>query len=458
MATETMFSGSIGPGSTLMTREMPPERPTPQTQGSVVLEQVYQGNTGNDMGISTVGYRSAKYNPSEWHESNYAKYYQAFVDRDNAERIRHESLRTEKETEATTNKVQNDVTKALGERLHDIHFWKSELEREVNDMIGETDLLLAQKKRLDHALLATEIPMHIATDNLNCRARRQGIDLVQDEVELSLLKEVEIINNVQDLLRKTIKEAEKQIKLNRDAKQNLEMDWSDKKEAHEIDTACFNLRNGHTNKQFHPGVARYQEIQSTPESWAQFSHDNIVAAENERMASIQLRTLIDNVLNDTSRDMMEQCDVVDTSFAKRVEELEDAKAKMEENLKKVCDDISRQERNIADLKKAIRDKEDPMKVAQTRLYNRESRPGVELCRDEVQKKLIDEVAEIQKSIDALVAQLQDAEASLKQLQDDRMTLEKEIAIKKNSIFIDKNKCMTHRTRYPTTLKLQGYNQ
>ena len=48
------------------------------------------------MGISTVGYRSAKYNPSEWHESNYAKYYQAFVDRDNAERIRHESIRTEK--------------------------------------------------------------------------------------------------------------------------------------------------------------------------------------------------------------------------------------------------------------------------------------------------------------------------------------------------------------------------
>jgi len=47
------------------------------------------------------------------------------------------------------------------------------------------------------------------------------------------------------------------------------MDWSDKKEAHEIDTACFNLRNGHTNKQFHPGAARYQEIQSTPESWAQ---------------------------------------------------------------------------------------------------------------------------------------------------------------------------------------------
>ncbi len=43
-------------------------------------------------------------------------------------------------------------------------------------------------------------------------------------------------------------------------------------------------------------------------------------------------------------------------------------------------------------------------------------------------------------------------------QDARMSLEKEIAIKTNSIFIDKNKCMTHRTRYPTATRLQGYNQ
>ena len=75
--------------------------------------------------------------------------------------------------------------------------------------------------------------------------------------------------------------------------------------------------------------------QSTPESWAQFSHDNITRAEHERMASIQLRTLIDNVLNDTSRDMREQADAVEVSFQKRVEEVQDAKNKLEENLKKV---------------------------------------------------------------------------------------------------------------------------
>lgn len=75
--------------------------------------------------------------------------------------------------------------------------------------------------------------------------------------------------------------------------------------------------------------------QSTPESWAQHSHDNIVRAEHERMASIQLRTLIDNILNDTSRDMREQADAVDIAYKRRIDEVQDALNKLEENLQKV---------------------------------------------------------------------------------------------------------------------------
>lgn len=152
------------------------------------METTYVGNTGNDMGISTMGFRASKYAPNEWHESNYAKYYHSFVDRDNAERIRHESKRCANETESTTNKTQAEVTKKLGERIQDINFWKFELEREIRDVIAETDLLLEQKKRLENATRATEIPLHISTDNLNCRQRRTGVDLVQDDVELGLLK------------------------------------------------------------------------------------------------------------------------------------------------------------------------------------------------------------------------------------------------------------------------------
>jgi len=61
----------------------------------------------------------------------------------------------------------------------------------------------------------------------------------------------------------------------------------------------------------------------------------MVRAENERMASVQLRTLIDNVVNDTSRDMKEQADAVDAAFQKRVIEVENAKSALEDNLRKV---------------------------------------------------------------------------------------------------------------------------
>lgn len=179
--------------ATLQSHEIPPERTGPAVESAEGsrnknMELTYTGNTGNEMGISTMGFRASKYNPTEWHESNYSKYYLSFADRDSGERIRHESKRTINETEATTNKTQAEVTKKLGERIQDINFWKFELERETRDVIDETDLLLAQKKRLENGMRATEIPLHIATDNLNCRQRRENIDLVQDDVELSLLK------------------------------------------------------------------------------------------------------------------------------------------------------------------------------------------------------------------------------------------------------------------------------
>lgn len=100
-------------------------------------------------------------------------------------------------------------------------------------------------------------------------------------------------------------------------------------------------------------ISTFPYSQSTPESWAQFTHDNIVRAEHERMASIQLRQLIDNILEDTSRDMREQCDTVDVNFNKRIEEMEDAKTKMEENLQKVKIFINKKRKQVPATQKLI---------------------------------------------------------------------------------------------------------
>ena len=177
------------------------------------FDPVINVTVGPDQGQSTVGFRVNKYNPQEWHQNNYAKYYQSFSDRNVSEQNRWESNRVEKETEATTQRTQALTTKKAKERLHDVEFWKKELNREIEDVIAETDVLVQEKRRCQAALDATVSPLHIATETLNNRElHRYGTDRVVDDVELDLRKEIDLINNVQHLLRKTIDEAEAQIK------------------------------------------------------------------------------------------------------------------------------------------------------------------------------------------------------------------------------------------------------
>lgn len=139
-------------------------------------------------GSATAGYRSAKYTPGEWYSNYHSILQQAGTDRCEAGGIQRESKSLYQDTEATTFQSQAEGTRLLGERLQDIHGWKSELQRHIEQLLADTESLLARKSRLEKALDATETPFAIATDNLNCRARRPGPDLVRDSVEDELLK------------------------------------------------------------------------------------------------------------------------------------------------------------------------------------------------------------------------------------------------------------------------------
>ncbi|XP_073414548.1 tektin-4 [Dendrobates tinctorius] len=419
-------------------------------------EPAYNAGEHSSSGLATSGFRTAKYLLEEWTQGGYTASYRARADRDSSERLRHEAKQLAAECEARAQRSQADATRGLGERLLELHYWRAELEREVREVAAETELLLREKNRLQRALDTTEVPYSIARDNLQCRERRTGAELVRDGPERELLREVELIRNVQDLLRRTLEQSVQQIRQNRDAKEKLELDWSDKVEAYDIDNQCGRYNNQSTDVQFHHSSSKYEDNTSTPESWAQYSHENIYKAERERMASINLRSLIDHILQDTAEDLRSQCDTVNSALAIRCQEVEDVKMKLEDHLKKTLKEIGDQENNIAALKQAIKDKEAPMKVAQTRLYQRTYRPNVELCRDSVQFRLVSEVGELAESVEFLKQKLEEAEQSLRNLEDTRMSLEKDIANKANTLFIDREKCMTHRTRYPVVMKLSGY--
>jgi len=71
--------------------------------------------------------------------------------------------------------------------------------------------------------------------------------------------------------------------------------------------------------------------------------------------------------------------------------------------------------------------------------------------------LVGEVYQLSQSVDSLTGELREADSNLKKLHDDYQMLVKEIEMKKNSLYIDQQKSMAIRMRYPSVQRLLGYN-
>jgi len=385
-----------------------------------------------------------KYTPQQWRTSNVLNVSSGEKERATAERLRDECARLRTETALLTHRTQTDVNKKLEHRIHDITYWKTELEKQHAETVTEIKALQAFIGRLEKALAATERPLNVSRQCLEYRERRVKIDLVHDNVETHISKEVEMIENVRALLKKTMDQAHEQLWLLRSAKTLLEKDLGDKYGSLGIDGKCSTLNNFSKDIHFAPHAVTIQQHSFTPDEWEAYSSENIAKAERERKASVALRSEINGILMQTYVDLRNIFETVNNEFTKRIEESLSAKRSLEKELARVMDEISSMENNIRDLKQAIADKENPLKVAHTRLDKRSLRPNVELCRDPVQYRLVGEVGEISVSIDRLRMRLAEAEASLMALLRNKERLEDDIEVKTNSLFIDRDQCMVIR--------------
>ncbi|XP_068276068.1 tektin-1-like isoform X4 [Nyctibius grandis] len=342
-----------------------------------------------------------KFHPSEWDIANKMQCASTESQKSRSERTIAESQRLLDETEKTTQKTQSDVNKKIEQRQEEIKFWKQELDNRLEQIVHETEVLLTLKTRLEKSLESYKEPLVIAQ---KCLLNR----------------------------------------LNRSAKYNLETDLKDKFTALMIDDYCASLTNNAPDSRYAANAGQIEGNFVSPEDWIDFSTVNVEKADKQRNNSLALRALIDSILSQTANDVRKQCETVNAAFRNRVKEVKDAKHKLETLLAMVMDEIASQENNIAALKKAIADKEGPLKVAQTRLEARNHRPNVELCYDTVQYRLISEVQEITKNIQRLKDTLAQAEAELKGLSRRQLSLKEEIQVKENTLYIDEVLCMQMR--------------
>ena len=169
---------------------------------------------------------------------------------------------------------QDNVNFQLKERLRLVQAWRCDIQQELNVNKKESACLEEKIRQLEHALKQTQRPLTTAQDCQKHREGRQGIDLVKDQVEVSLDKEVENIRNIQERMREMLDIANSQLDNNLRKQVQLQEDLDNKDYALDIDKICFQLRNNSKNIALQPGVENIDASGSEPESWRKFSCKN----------------------------------------------------------------------------------------------------------------------------------------------------------------------------------------
>ncbi|CAF4857936.1 unnamed protein product [Rotaria sp. Silwood1] len=388
-----------------------------------------------------------RYTPKDWYNAQMTNYLASDKIRAAAERLRSDAIRLAREKDEQSFKNNAESSKRLGERINDIEYWKGELEKTKDKMKHKIDDVESKRREVERLLSESEKPLRIAQENLYEREKRQGIDLVHDNVERELIREVDTIKLCQQKLRQMLERLNTQNALNRAALHELERDSQDKFRARVLDSAAHNIKTTSRGINFYEGIETVDNTVSVPESWTRYTEENIRRALSEISQSDELLNASNQLMAQSNNDMWSQWNHVNVSLENRVQEGQVAKNKIQAHLEKILQEIFDVEQNIEFLKKTIADKEAFLQVAQTRLETRTRRPNVEACRDPAMHRLVHEVHDLHAGIADLHGKLRQEENAVQHLLRTKSTLEQDLAIKNNSLFIDSDKVMGIRRTF-----------
>ncbi|XP_023166076.1 tektin-4 [Drosophila hydei] len=400
-------------------------------------------------------YSITRFSANEWRTRNQQTVQHVNSVLDKADKNHFSTITEYQRLTAMVNKTQNETTEKLRQRAQVICKWKSTLENAIKAMTDEIFMVDEERNRLRRALVVLGVPESIVKECIEKRCGRPDTELVRDQTEEELVNELSLIAEIRRNLQKTMQDFVTQQMENRAAKQRLELDWSDKLESYEMDTINVGLDNRSRTIMFQMGAVRQPIEQSSEQYWEHFSLETLNECEKCRQRSADLRSTLNATLLNGARDIRTQADVVEKSFTLRINCTQEAVQRFENDLHNVLQNLADTELRIEQLHERIRAFDLAMKVAQTRMHNRSFRPNVENCRDVAQQRLIDEVHTIQSSTTAMLHELASTEETKEALVGVRHTLEREIMLKRRTLFVDRERCMLLRSHYPSADALIG---
>lgn len=388
---------------------------------------------------------SERFRLADWNTNSYLLSTNAERQRDASHQIRQEARGLRNETNNQTLWDEHDNRTRLAERIDTVTRWKEILDKCLTDLDAEMDALAKMKESAEQNLQAKNLPLDVAIECLTLRDSRRDIDVVKDPVEDELHKEVEVIEATKKALQQKIRQAFEQLCLLQEVRQQLNSDHRGKMETLEIDRGCLSLNINSPNISLKINPTRVPNGSTTLQQWDEFSRSNKNRAEAEMKAATELRETIALTIAETNNELEAQRVATEFAFRKRLREMERVYSELRWQEKNTLEEIAELQEDIRHLEEDLRRKLLSLKLAHTRLETRTYRPNVELCRDQAQYGLTDEVHQLEATIAALKQKLAQAQDALDALYKHLARLQADIACKANSMLLD-TKCLDTRRK------------
>ncbi|XP_034876081.1 tektin-2 [Mirounga leonina] len=388
---------------------------------------------------------SQRFRLPDWNTNSYLLSTNAKRQRDASHQIRQEAQVLRNETNNQTIWDEHDNRTRLAERIDTVNRWKEMLDKCLTDLDAEIDALIQMKESAEQNLQAKNLPLDVAIECLTLRDSRRDIDVVKDPVEEELHKEVEVIDATKKALQQKISQAFEKLCLLQEVRQQLSSDHRDKMETLDIDRGCLSLNLKSPNISLKANPMRVPSGSSTLQQWDDFSQFNKNLAETEMKAAVELREAMALTIAETNNELEAQRVATDFAFRKRLREMEKVYSELRWQEKNTLEEIAELQEGIRHLEEDLRRKLQNLKLCHTRLESRTYRPNVELCRDQAQYGLTDEVHQLEATIAALKQKLAQAQDALDALHKHLARLQADIDCKANSMLLD-TKCMDTRRK------------
>ncbi|XP_055918420.1 tektin-4 [Eupeodes corollae] len=402
------------------------------------------------------GFSITQFNEYDWNSRNKETFEDVKRVLKDSDRNRHTSKTISTKMVTLSQKMQQENSAIIRSRAKLINERKTALAASISAITDEITALEEDEIRLQNSLIALGIPESITKECLEKRSYRPEAELILDNPESELIKEITLISEIKIQLQNALTEIKEQRIENRNARQRLEYDWSDKCKAYEIEAKICSLNNSSGSIMFQPGVTRTPTEQSSEQFWELVTRETLEECEKCRIKSINLRSRITSMILCVTRDLRIQADNTERALTNRINCTQEVVRRLEIELEECLKKLVENENCIQKMLITIRSFEAPTKVAHTRLDNRIYRPHFESCNDHTQKGLIEEVVTIENAVSNLSDVLKESEKIKNEIIQNRVKLEREIMLKRKTIMLDGERCTQLRSRYPSATTLSGF--